>query len=294
VLALLTACDAGTVPGTGSTPDGGGGDDDAASPDADPRAPDAAPDPGDGVEWFTWPDQQSTTDPSWGDELTDIHDHLPASYGDTYWFDDAITAGHETTHGIQADLRNYHAPDGGRYNAFYVLDDRAAFVLEPDIRKADIVPEVPAALRADRFDLYLIGQTAWDDTPLYVFDEWTAYVNGAAVGVGQVSAGLYDDGWTDAVMGPLEFCVYAIATAKAVADGDPSYFASNTQFRAFTAWQLRRAMTLFEAGRAMSDFTWQHQDDYATAMRSSPEGEALRQFARDTWGAAWTEDVLGF
>jgi hypothetical protein len=299
VFVLLAACEVGTPSGNVTPP----GDDDVdgsvapGTPDAaTPNAPDAAaPDPADDVDWFTWPSQQSTTDATWGNSLTDIHNHLPASYGDTYWFDDAITAGHETTHGIQAHLRNYEAPtDGARYNAFYVLGDKAAFVREPDIRKSDIVPQIPQSLRGPRFDTYLTGQTEWDDTPLYVYDEWNAYVNGADVGVDQVQDGLYDDGWTDAVMGPLEFCVYAIATVKATAAGDPSYFAADHQLKAFTAWELERAMGLFATGRAMSDFTWQDQDDYAAAMRTGADGEALRQFARDTWGAGWTQQVLGF
>ena len=47
---------------------------------------------------------------TWGGALTDIADHLPAQYGDQYWDADAITAGHETSHGIHAHLRNYEAP----------------------------------------------------------------------------------------------------------------------------------------------------------------------------------------
>lgn len=222
-----------------------------AAPDADavigdsavvapPDAPIDAFDPTAGVDWFTWPEQQpGLADASWGVQLTDIARHLPAQYGDQYWFpDDGMTSGHETTHGIQAHLRNYEAPATGRYNAFYVLQDRAAFVEEPDMRKSDIAAFVPPSLRGDRYATYITGQTEWDDTPLYVFDEWVAYTNGAEVAVGQVQAGLYHAGWTDAVMGPLELVVYAMATAHAVSMKDPAYFASNMQFRRFTAWNI--------------------------------------------------------
>lgn len=280
-----------------ATPDGAIG----GAPDADPGAPDAAspdasiPDPGDGVTWTTWPSQQSLSDPSWGNVLTDIANHIPASYGDTYWDTDLMTAGHETTHGIQAHLRNYIAPqDGQRYNAFYVGGDHAAFVVEPNILKSDVAPEIPTPLHGPRFDLYITGQTEWDDTPLYIFDEWNAYTNGADVSVDLETHGLWTAGWTDAVMGPLEFCVYAMATAKATADGDPGYFASNTQFKAFTAWEMERAMRLFTVGRAMTDFAWQDQDDYLATLRTSPQADDLRSFARATWGAAWTQQVFGF
>jgi hypothetical protein len=290
---VLGGCEAGSVGGGGGVePDGA-----VTAIDGAPRAIDAAPDPdpADGVVWTTWPSQQSRPDASWGSVLTDIANHLPSSYGDQYWDADLMTAGHETTHGIQAHLRNYVAPDDGqRYNAFYVGGDHAAFVVEPDVRKSDVAPEIPADLRGPRYDLYVVGQTEWDDTPLYLFDEWNAYCNGADVAIDLDTHGLWTAGWTDAVMGPLEFSAYAIATAKAVADGDAAYFASNTQFRAFTAWEIERAMRLFASGRAMSDFAWQDQDDYAAKLRTSADAEALRAFARQTWGSAWTQRVLGF
>ncbi|HEY5920750.1 MAG TPA: hypothetical protein VIV11_03725 [Kofleriaceae bacterium] len=204
-----------------------------------------------------------------------------------------ITAAHETTHGIQAHLRNYEAPQG-HVNAFYVLGGKVAFVTEPAMRKADIKPHIVAGLRGPRYNLYLEQQIAWDDTPLYVFDEWTAYVNGAEVGVGQVQAGLYTGQWTDAVMGPLEFTAYAIATAKAIKQKDPTYYASNMQFRCFTAWNIKRAMALYEAGRVMTEFEWTTQDQYATKLRTMPEAQPLRDVAKELWGADWTQTVLGF
>ena len=281
-----------------AAPDATGGmtSDDAAG-DATvtlPDAPAGASDPTACVTWFTWPAQQpSLSDPSWGVQLTDIAQHLPAQYGTQYWFPgDGMTSGHETTHGINAHLRNYEAPQGD--NAFYVLHDHAAFIAEPAMRKSDIAAYIPPSLQGDRYATYITGQTEWDDTPLYVFDEWVAYTNGADVAVGQVQAGLYQGQWTDAVMGPLEFVSYAIATARAASVKDPAYFASNTQFSCFTAWNIARAMQLFQAGRAMSQFSWAKQDAYATSLRTAADAADLRAFARATWGAAWTQQVLGF
>ena len=261
---------------------------------ADIDAP-AANDPAACVQWTAWAAQQPTLgDSSWGTQLTDIAQHLPASYGDQYWSDDAITAGHETTHGIQAHLRNNVAPQPIGYNAFYVLGNKAAIVAEPHMTKSDIKGHIMTALRGPRYQLYLEQQTEWDDTPLYVFDEWTAYVNGAEVGVGQVQAGLYQGQWTDAVMGPLEFTAYAIATAATIKDKDPAYYASNMQFRCFTAWNIKRAMKLYNEGRVMSQFQWQTQDDYATTLRTNATAEPLREVAKELWGADWTMAVIGF
>ena len=75
---------------------------------------------------------------------------------------------------------------------------------------------------------------------------------------------------------------------------DPQYFATNLQFRRFTAWNIKRAMGLYEQGRVMSEFTWADQDAYAVKLRTGAEAEGLREFARATWGAAWCQQTLGF
>ncbi len=85
-----------------------------------------------------------------------------------------------------------------------------------------------------------------------------------------------------------------IATAKTVSELDPTYAATNLQFRRFTAWNIQRAMSLFAQGRVMTQFTWVDQDAYAAKLRTSPEAEPLRQFARTTWGTARCQTVLGF
>ena len=291
----------------GSTPDdpGGGGADGApngvdAAPgagiDADPGAPDASGGgarPGDGVQWLAFPSQQSLSDSSWGTALTDIANHLPSSYGNTYYDSDKVTHGHETTHGINSHLRNYFNDTGETANGFYVLNDRGALVVEPDIRKSEVAQYVPAALRGSRFSLYVTGSTSWDDRPLYLFDEWVAYTNGGEVGTNLVDEGKWSYGWRDAVMGQLEFTVYAVATAIAVAQGDPSYFASNTQFREFLAWNIERAMRIFRKGAAMASFEWDSQDDYYQTLQTGAAGEPIRAFVRDTYGVSWTNEVLG-
>jgi len=297
VLVVLAGCSFKSHPPAAEPDALVAGDDAAAQDDGAATTADAPPnatDPTACVMWFTWAAQQpNLSDPSWGVQLTDIAQHLPAQYGTQYWFPgDGMTSGHETTHGINAHLRNYEAPQGD--NAFYVLHDHAAFIAEPAMRKSDIAAYVPPSLQGDRYATYITGQTDWDDTPLYVFDEWVAYTNGADVAVGQVQAGLYQGQWTDAVMGPLEFVVYAMATARAASVKDPTYFASNTQFQCFTAWNIARAMQLFQTGHTMTQFTWAKQDAYATSMRTAADAADLRAFARTTWGAAWTQQVLGF
>jgi len=294
---LAGAACGGRYEGTGDDDDRVDAPPGRPGPDAPAGAADAAdaasaPVAGDQVDFTAYPESRGGADPSWGAVLTDIAQHLPPEYGDQYWDGDLVTAGHETTHGINSDIRNHHNDTGERANGFYVLEDRAVVVVEPGIRKSDVVPFVPSSLRGSRFGLYLLGQTEWDDTPLYVWDEWVAYVNGGAVGVDLAEAGLWSYGWRDAVAGPLEFTAYALAVGLAVKERDPDYFAANRQFREFLAWNSRRALDVFRRGRGRPDFAWDEQDALYEALRTGADAAALRQFARDTFGDAWMSAVL--
>jgi hypothetical protein len=247
---------------------------------------------GDNVQFITYKATKHSTRADWGEALLDITNH--EAPGDSNNYNDKVTLGHETSHGIHAYLRNKNTQPGKRVNAFYVLHDRGVIVEEPKIRKSQVAPFVPPSLRGSRYSTYITGQSAWDDTPLYIFDEWNAYVNGAEVGVDLVNKKLWKDGWRDAVMGPLEFSVYALATAQAVKKLDPTYFSTNKQFLEFVAWNLRRSMDLFLEGSLMSSFTWKTQDDYFRNLRKNPDAEGLRAFARETFGDEWCYFVFWF
>lgn len=249
---------------------------------------------GDAVDFLHYPAQQSKSDPSWGSALVDIAQHLPSSYGDTYWDSDLMTAGHETTHGIDSELRNNWNKTGKRANGFYVLGDRAAIIVEPNIRKADCADYIPSSLHGPRYDLYIVGQTEWDDTPTYVFDEWIAYTNGGEVSTELVERGIYHGGWTDAVFGQLEFVVYSNAVAMAVQKKDPSYWSSadGAQFKQFVAFSTKRAMDVYRVGSKMSDFAWSDMDKYYENMKSSPDAGDWRSFVRGLFGSGWADEVI--
>ncbi len=224
--------------------------------------------------------------------LRDIESHLPTEYGSYYSDSDRITWAHETSHGIHAHLRNYFNTTGRRANAFYVTENRACLVVEPGIRKSDVADYVPASLHGSRYELYITGQVEWDDTPLYVWDEWNAYVNGGATGVDLAEHGLWGSEWRDGVAGQLEFTIYAIAVAMAVEALDPGYFAAETQFREFLAWNARRAMDLYRRGAIEEEFAWDEQDRYYAAIRTSPDAAELRAFVVRIFGADFAREVL--
>lgn len=248
--------------------------------------------PGDNVTWFHYPASKSLTDASWGVALADIENHIPSKYGTTYRDSDKITWGHETSHGIHSDIRNYHNKTGKRANGLYVLNDKGVVIVEPNIRKSAVAAHVPASLRGSRYSLYISGQTEWDDTPLYVWDEWNAYVNGGVVGTDLVERGLWKSGWRDGVNGQLEFAVYAVAVAMAVQKGDPTYLSNNEQFREFLAWNLRRTMEIYRKGSVMKDFAWKDQDAYLEKLKTSGDAETWRTFVKNFFGEPFYKEVF--
>lgn len=248
--------------------------------------------PGAGVRFVSYPAQKASSNPRWGTALNDIEQHLPAQYGTTYRDSDKVTHGHETSHGIHAHLRNNYNDTGRRANAFYVLGDRAALVVEPGIRKSQVAEFIPAGLRGSRFGTYVTGQQDWDDRPLYLWDEWNAYANGGEVAVDLFQAGLWDQGQRDAVAGLLEFTVYALAVGLAVERHDPAYFASNAQFREFLAFNTERTMALYRKGAAMQPFARADDAAYYERLRTGPEGESIRTFAARLFGDAWAAHAL--
>ena len=245
------------------------------------------------VDWISWGPQQNRQGATWGSALTDIANHLPSQYGTTYDDSDLVTFGHETSHGIHAHLRNYENNTGKKANAFYVLGDEAAIVVEPGITKSQVASYVPQSLRDFRYGTYVTGAGAWDNEPLYLWDEWVAYTNGAEVGVNRVNEGVWSEGWRDQ-SGNLEFVVYGLAVGMAVRDLDSEYWQDYDQFREFMMWQTERSMDLFHTCEGMTEFESTSVASYYEAFKTSSDAEGLRQFVRDTYGDAWTVAVLGF
>jgi hypothetical protein len=274
---------AGGTGGTGGTSGSGGSGATGGSGGFSPGA----------VNWLSFAEQNTQSSSTWSSYMTDVIRHLPSSYGNQYYDSDKVTYVHETTHGINSHLRNYFNNTGKKANGFYVGNDEGAIVVEPAIWKTDVNAYVPQSLRESRFDTYLVGATDWNDTPLYLFDEWVAYTNGTEAAVDLVNEGKWTDGWRD-TFGSLEFTVYALAVGMAVEAKDPTYFASYSQFREFLKWNAERAMSLYFAAHVMPEFKWDLVDNYYQKMKTSADAANMRSFVTNTYGAAWAQSVMGF
>lgn len=199
---------------------------------------------------------------------------------------DRDTNAHESTHGINADIRNSHK-DSTSINGFYVMNGKGVLIYEPKMRKSEMVPFVPKSLQGFRYPTYVAGQQVWDGRPFYIFDEWVAYVNGASVNVEDALKNRHTSGWSDAVSGPLEFSVYSVAVAMAVEKHDPDYWKTNKQFKNFIHWHLKRSYDLFMSGYKLKEFKYDKQDKYLEALRTSDDAKAMRAFIEKHFGGIW-------
>jgi hypothetical protein len=229
---------------------------------------------------------------------------MPA--GHIYKDEDKITWGHETTHGINSNLRMKFSSrnNGGvvqllgtwvddvhghkvfksyaRINAFYVLENRAVVIEEPNTTIETVAQLVPRSLRGGVYQLYMVNQAkSWNDTPLYIFDEWTAYTNGS-----EVRLDLNIKERSETILYMLEFNVYAICLAQACESED-------SQFINYLKWNTERAMKLYKESKDKLGNSDRH-DIYLETMRTGTDAETFRSSAREYLGVDWTKEILGF
>jgi len=232
------------------------------------------------VPQFRTPTEQSV----YGDVLSHSQE---APFGDA---SGRATNAHETGHGIHSYLRNkYSSETKKKVNGFYGLQGRGIIIEEPNIRKSQINSFVPQSLRSYRYSTYLAGQQAWDDTPLYIYDEWAAYVLGGKCNVDDVQNGRYRGEWTDGVSGCLDFSIYAIALSMAVKEQDPAYWESNKQFRDYTIWNLREAYKTYMLGHRMDKFKWDKQDALLKEFLTNTDAEEMRKFVKENLDGVWLD-----
>lgn len=171
-------------------------------------------------------------------------------------------------------------------NAFYLLDGNGVILKEPGIAKRMVQRFVPPSLRKSRYETYVSGQTAWDDQPLYLVDEWNAYINGTLVAIDDKENGVYDGNErSDEAVGPVEMGVYCVALGMAVEKHDPEYWHGEPEFKSFLQYEWQRAKECFD--KAAPLFPWDTQDEIIKSLRTSPDAEAMRQFIKTHLNGVW-------
>jgi hypothetical protein len=147
---------------------------------------------------------------------------------------------HEGTHGLNSRLR---VATREQDNVLYVLDGKACYLSEPNLRLRDIIPYIPGDCRGGGYQLYLQQQLqSWDDTPTYVLDEWVAYTNGSAY--------VNESGGSEYLCYErmIEFNAYATALVLAVQAKDPNYKDKDKLIQ-FVAWNIERTLVIYEGAK---------------------------------------------
>jgi len=158
--------------------------------------------------------------------LNDVQSQLQA--GHQYTCDDDITTVHECTHGINSRLRGLHGKP-----SFYVLNNKAIILEEPKGILRSIAEKIPVDYRGKTYQTYLVdARRWWNEQPTYIFDEFSAYINGAQA---RRDLGRTDRGEAIEFMG--EFIVYAVCVPWATGSEDP-------KMKAFLRYQIDRALDL--------------------------------------------------
>lgn len=190
---------------------------------------------------------------------------------------DRVVNAHECTHGTNADIRN---AAGGRVNGFYCLRGRAAVVPEPGCRKRDAAAFIPRSLRGSRYHLYVAGQAAWDDRPLYLWDEWVAYLNGADAGIDLANRGLLRaDEKSDWVNAVLEFAVYGVAVLMAAEKKDGKI---DPRVAALGNFNLTRTFETYFSGKDV--LPWPGLEEQYRQLTEGPDASPIRAFAVEKLG----------
>jgi hypothetical protein len=211
-----------------------------------------------------------------GTILSDIESHLPA--GHIYRDSDKITWTHEGTQGIASYLRGQYS-QYGNYNGFYVLKNRACIIKEPNTTISKVARLVPNSLKGEVYNLYMVQQAySWNDSPLYILDEFVAYTNGSDC---RLDLKIVDR--SESVRYMVEFGVYSMCLAQSCQSNDP-------QFKKFLLWSLERMMSIYQQSSNLRGNTSQ----YLTILRTSSDAENLRRFSREYFGKEWTKNIMGF
>lgn len=187
------------------------------------------------------------------------------------------TNAHENIHMINAEYSNKKF---GKLRAFYMAGERKVFYAKnPKLFKNDIKPMVPNSLRGYRFKTYLEQAQDWNNVPLYILDEWVAYIGGGMVALEDYENGKNRD-ISDRMCGALEFSIYTVALCMAIEQKDPEFWAQEKEFKGFVQKMLDKSKTVFYKGRYVPDFASATQEKLLLSLKESEDAKPIREFIK--------------
>lgn len=208
-----------------------------------------------------------------------------------------VTQTHEDTHEINSNVRNRKGLGGtGQVNAFYVLDGKAVVLAEPlPLTLNDIADSLPVALRGTRYRAHLLtpqrdgrfknGQAyeGWTE-PLYVFDEWSAYLNSGYCHV------IMGDGGVNTMVQAMEFFGYSMQLLILVEDfklRNPRWEYDVAGMKRVVKYQAERTSRLFAAMRRDHTVGVERGDPWLYALQEAKGTSVMRAWMLHVYGEQW-------
>jgi len=248
--------------------------------------------------WWKFPGYGSATGSQLKGKILDVANHVGGIQGhwSIYMTESGAGSIHELTHGANATANN--AIDRPGTNAMYCLNNWVAVLKEPNFNRKIVSRYIPHSLRGNKFDLYVNSGPERPGGPLYLYNEWIAYTNGAIYSIDlSEQAGCYNDcEEVDWVMAPIELGVYCIATLRATGDHDKDYTyvkIHGEDLRDFTRWNLERTFNAYkDARRNHPHLGGSYPQDYHRKLLMNPDAEDLRRFIKLLFGEEWAIEVM--
>lgn len=185
---------------------------------------------------------------------------------------------HEGTHGLNSRLRNseeYRSLYPGRQiNAMYLGDGKTLVLPEPNIGISDVRDYLrrEGYVQGDRFDSYLVRQQPmWEEQPLYILDELSAYTNGAQTAVELAENGNWNSNVIGTVDGAIEFTHYADGLVETIREKNPEYLQSpeGKKLINYLEWNRERVRDIAMRSMKYPELTSSNTQNYYDSMMAT-------------------------
>lgn len=196
------------------------------------------------------------------------------------------TNAHETTHQINAEYRNQNI------YSYFILPNKITSLPQVHFPKKKVGEKIPNCLRNSRFQFYIMQDTEWRNDPLYILDEWSAYINGAMVAVDDYNNGRSDEheliktgNRNNIMIGPLEFSIYSVGLGMIIKEEYPDLW---PKYKVLLNYQLKQSVDVFNKGITIPIYAWEHKK-YLDDLRNHPDAREIRDFLKQECNGLWLQ-----
>jgi len=278
-----------------------------------------------------YPDANPTYS-KYGQTMNDVLAHLPKGvFPKIGQHKDVITIPHEAAHLINRHLiEEYFKKHGVAKQALYIGNGNALYLADMrghGVNKvADLISDVPLSIqqKSDVFNAYYLGKkdpnqrvvspdegdVKGDDPrmpknpPTAILDEFAAYTIGTKT-ERDIDRDKSDDKlhYSDTSRMP-QFTAFSLALAVTLSEKDPDYInRREPAFEGTLKYLIENGMGAYNQSQGMQDALASNApgannaQEVLQALRTSPDAEKLRAWARKTYNTkdpGWTERYLGF